>query len=1207
MSIAAQCPHCETRFNLQPEMNGKSMRCPNLECRQVFTVKAMEAAAPAPSLPPEPPPQPKAASTKPPKQKPVPPPPPPPVEVVDAVVVEAEVVSPPKVKEVVWSEGTDVPPPKSPRKPAKAVDADEPDPDYIPRRKKKKFRGPLILAVMGISTVAIVVFAIFYIGYNQMKAEEKLALSAKEHYDKGEYSDAVKSYEKLAVDYPDSKKVDEYKFFHDLASMQTVVRSVTNSDDYDAAIKRLHEFIGAHKDSPLAKPKTGYALDIREAGKKLGEDIAKFAEKRVAAFTDSGHKNAGELVRADKAIADGRELLPALDPFRGPDDPPLKRLQETFDTIESQVKHQRARIAALDRARRQLASPTDAIIQSVLAELQAAGFIDDPDAKTMIAAAKGKLRDLVKYEDDPAASQPVPHTAASSLLFVTPVSKPAFREPVAGGPPPTVYLCVARGILYALEDDTGALLWATRVGPDVMEPPAVARVQLASGLTDVAVVTSNVGNAPAVAGHLLRSNAGQRAGGTLWYQPLPAPAAGPAVVVGSRAFVPIRDALGTVYEFDITTGERVGRIRIGQPVADRGATVRPGTSLLYVAADARRIYVIDARGKDEFGNRVNPRCLQVIATGHLPGTLRVPPLFVGPQGTEPAERWMVLAQASGTASTLLRTFPVEPLPTPLAEGAAIPETPAVAVAEPAVPGWITFAPVSDGERLAVITDTGNFRLFGIKQIGNADKALFPLPAPASEPATRPVPGLVIPTEESTYWMLAAGKLRKVRLALVPSKGQEVVAAGPAISLGEPVHRAQLNTRRDTACVVVRSLNSAGCRAVAFDLQSGEIRWQQQLGFVPAKTSADHPVVPVVQGDHFILVDEDGGILAVPVASNVGIGQTLAAPPKWVLASPPASATGPTAVAVSSDGKVVFALTPVNREGAKFVIRRVVDGKLAHEDVVNAPAALSGAPAVVGGELLVPTSDGFVNRLVAGAGVTRPGSLVAGPPWQGERRVAGASCSITPLSDSAFATSDGGKNLSRWEWPAAGKWNQGGTWNLHQAAAGPGVVLPPGAAGSPARLIVADTGGVVRLFAADRAGSPLRYWRPGGTIPAGRPGSVLAAQPADPSRIVVTYVVDGKTVAAISPEREKPLWAMRTGEDANAVIVGAPQPAGANRWVVTDLDGRVLLLDGDTGSIVASQSVGLQGAVPAAASGVAAGAALTPLSDGSAVVIELPRK
>ena len=59
--------------------------------------------------------------------------------------------------------------------------------------------------------------------------------------------------------------------------------------------------------------------------------------------------------------------------------------------------------------------------------------------------------------------------------------------------------------------------------------------------------------------------------------------------------------------------------------------------------------------------------------------------------------------------------------------------------------------------------------------------------------------------------------------------------------------------------------------------------------------------------------------------------------------------------------------------------------------------------------------------------------------------------------------------------------------------------------------------------------------------------------------------------------------------------------------MTDLAGRVVVLDGTTGAVLATQAVGLPGAVPAAASGVAANTALTPLSDGSAVVIELPTR
>ncbi len=371
----------------------------------------------------------------------------------------------------------------------------------------------------------------------------------------------------------------------------------------------------------------------------------------------------------------------------------------------------------------------------------------------------------------------------------------------------------------------------------------------------------------------------------LWYQPLPAPAAGPAVVVGTRAFVPLRDAGGTVYEFDLTTGNRVGRIRLGQPVAEKGATLRPGTSLLYVAADARRLYLIDAGGKDDDGNRVNPQCVQVIATGHLAGTLRVPPLFIGPEGTEPAERWMVLAQADGPAVTKLRAFAVGAIAAPVA-GATLPETLAVPVVELRVPGWVWFPPVSDGERLAVASDTGQMRLFGVNQAGNFDKPLFPLPSPPLPlpPDDRPVRGLVIPVEEATYWVLAAGQLRKARLALVPNKGQEVVLAGAPLNVGEPVHAAQIGARKDAACLAVRTPNSSGCRAVCFDLRTGEVRWQRQLGLVPAKVSSGEQfATPVPQGDSFVLVDEDGGIVVVPAASGVGAGQTLAAPAAWVIA------------------------------------------------------------------------------------------------------------------------------------------------------------------------------------------------------------------------------------------------------------------------------------------------------------------------------------
>jgi len=42
---------------------------------------------------------------------------------------------------------------------------------------------------------------------------------------------------------------------------------------------------------------------------------------------------------------------------------------------------------------------------------------------------------------------------------------------------------------------------------------------------------------------------------------------------------------------------------------------------------------------------------------------------------------------------------------------------------------------------------------------------------------------------------------------------------------------------------------------------------------------------------------------------------------------------------------------------------------------------------------------------------------------------------------------------------------------------------------------------------------------------------------------VAYTVESKFLVCLDPDRDLPLWAVRTGEDADATLVGAPQPAG----------------------------------------------------------------
>src|SRR5262245_36438662 len=106
----------------------------------------------------------------------------------------------------------------------------------LPTRKRSKNLAPFILAGLGILSGFLIIFGIAFTCYNQGKNEEKLAKLAKEQYEKGEYNEALKNFEKLTTEYPSSAKIEEYKFFRDLAQMQTVVRAVTNRENYDAAV-----------------------------------------------------------------------------------------------------------------------------------------------------------------------------------------------------------------------------------------------------------------------------------------------------------------------------------------------------------------------------------------------------------------------------------------------------------------------------------------------------------------------------------------------------------------------------------------------------------------------------------------------------------------------------------------------------------------------------------------------------------------------------------------------------------------------------------------------------------------------------------------------------------------------------------------------------------------------------------------------------------
>lgn len=1224
-SIVAECPHCAARRTVPAELAGRMVKCGNPECRQTFVIAA------APPAPPPRPPRP---------ARPAPPPPDPDLpnlpadpadeaEVMEAEAVEVAEASP--IKEVQWSAGADLPPPPPKKggakpavvaaKPAAAFEEvkDEPeeedDWEPIARRKRKKKRNtaPLVLAVMlGATVFAVILFVV--LAYRKGEEEaESAANQAKSLYDKQDYAAAEKAYQKLADDNPDAGDGDKYRFLARLAGSQKVIRSISNQEDPRPGLESYRAFVDAHKGKPFVKPNE-FGNDVFDMGKKLAEDVARYADGRVKGFVADRRAKPKELDAAEEMVKAGNDLLERNDPFRPKEVSPAEGVKGELNKVSAAIGKERHRLAVVARVRDILSDPTDANIANAKVVLAAERYAADPEAAGLVTAAEGAFLTRVRYDRDPAPPQPPAEAGGASVLFVAPVgpTKPSARGPNDG--PPGVFLAVARGLLYALDEDTGDTLWAARVGPAVYDPPTVARVNTLDGTADIAVVASDVAGRPAVTGYDLRT------GKPLWQQPLtaknpaggtspdvPAAPAGPAAVAGGRGYLPLRDPNGTVVVLDLASGARVGRMTLGQPAGP--VVARPGTPLVYAAGESRRVFVFDAEAAGPDGPQ--PRCVRVLPTDHPGGTLRTTPVFLGPPGDDPgADHWLLLSQADGPKGMRLRAFRLDPTP-PAAGDGPPPVTALSAPVELAVVGWSWFPPATDGERLAFVTDMGQLRLFGLNQVGSSDAAVFPLPSPkpedpvfkqvlpaANDPdADRPLPGQVVPAEDGAFWVLLYGKLVKFRLALRPDTGLEATALGTPLAIGVPTQPVQTGPRRETACFVVRSANGSGCRAVAVRLADGEPRWQRQLGAVAAGPAA-------AAGGGLLLTGEDGSAFLLPPGLG-GAGVARSAP-GWVAADPPEGVAGPSATAASADGRTAFVVTPT--AGAtvpQFTIRRLVDGKRDHAGVVAAPGPLAGPPAVVGGSLLLPAADGFVYRLEVGDGRLRPDTLTQGPRWWSDRRAADPVGYVVPVGGDAFVTTDGGRGMARWVWPAGGQYSDGGaTWRLRDRVAAAPVLVPADGA-RPARLLAADVSGGVGLYDAARGGEPARRWVPGRTagLPGGRVTGLAVGAGAD-GRPAVVYVSDGRRLVCLDPEKDDPVWVGGAGDESGAVV-GLPRPAGGGKWLVTELGGRVKVLDGATGRPVVEKDVGLPGSVPAAA-GVAsaAGRVVVPLSDGSAAVVEV---
>ncbi|HEY8505211.1 MAG TPA: PQQ-binding-like beta-propeller repeat protein, partial [Gemmataceae bacterium] len=578
MSITVECPHCETRFHkLQPELRGKQMLCP--VCRETFVVREVPPGEEDDVLLAEPveesgpPPTGKGRS-----RADAPEPAYRSGNVGDLLpILDVEVVpddpAPPRKggpREVVWSEGQ--PPPKEVvwgeaepggrrAAPEAAVAEQEADDEYLYMRRRRK-RRRMVLVVWGLIAVVVGIgsYGVYVLIQDWLRKEQHLAKEAQDLYAEGNYGAARERFATLLADFPDSNHKRLYDFFHDLSDVRALVYSVAVRSDPGPSVGALTAFLEKWRDDAFLKP-DGYAVDVWNTTRKLGEEVVGHAEDRakeagseLAASQDGSRDEAitGLLDRAERWVGEAKKLAPLVERFR-PENAPAGNLAAEADRVAALAGTSRANLHALQQVEKLAEDPTEANvaeIDSIVSTFDIGSHPRVRQVRDRLTVVRGKR---VGFDPDPAAPVPLRDDGPPGLRFA-----PLLERGKPSGDPPdelggtSVFFALARGVLYALDEADGSVRWTARVGIDTTSLPL--RVPASDQNPEVVLVASNDGRRFGLTARLAES------GAVLWHQPLAAPCVGSPVRVGQRVYAATADAEGTIYEIEISGGHRLGRV-----------------------------------------------------------------------------------------------------------------------------------------------------------------------------------------------------------------------------------------------------------------------------------------------------------------------------------------------------------------------------------------------------------------------------------------------------------------------------------------------------------------------------------------------------------------------------------------------------------------------------------------------------------------------
>ncbi len=824
----------------------------------------------------------------------------------------------------------------------------------------------VVLIIGGVAAVFIQTF---------VRAETRASALADKDFADGRYGAASAGYAGLVKTFPKSDQLSRYEFLRDLSMIGEEANSGLQTNP-EADFAKFKAFLEKHRDDPL----------LKENHKHVGSILRKMAE------------NLGEFAETNSTtgpIEVGHQALDLSNKYT-PEDPEAKGIVEKLDQTKAKIVLDQKRANFINKLIAFLASGKSGTeLKPIRAEIRFAKLDADPEIVAKLKEIEKTLRERIVYveaKDSPPATLSDP---VEPSLLVTPFTSGS-PQPKAGSK--HVVAALDRGVLYALDETNGAVLWATRVGIDTTALPK--RLPATPQSAEMFLVLSADRNT------LMALAAAD--GSVAWRHNLSAPCLGRLVVDRQRAYVPTYD--GRVNEIEINGGVLLGYFKLDERLS-LGGVLQEGTDCLYVPGDSDNVFVLDLARSQEPGKPPRKKsCIGILNTGHPSGSLRSEPLVLNrvdprhlPPGGAPAPGYLVLCQTDGFEQMKLRVFrlPID-----------APDAPSLQP-DKRIRGWSWFEPCHDPEKFAFVTDEGTVGLFGINQFGNEDQAVFSLNRDdihLGGTNSHLVRGQVVYALDNDFWIVGGGVLQRYYFDMF-SQGQQLIQSPDwpkaGVPTGAPLHAGQMDETNHVLVTVSRDLTRQITLATAVDSRNGKLLWQRQLGI-------DSQGDPIALGSDALVVDRNGAVLLIE-----GSRARARTGPEWQvseshLAEPIEGLVPGSVQIIPENAGTVHELGIVsqgNNAGYKMVVRTIRSEPAGQKpsvqtSAIDIAALPQGTAAVVNGALIVPLADGlhlFKLPLTAGAG---------GPDWRSGNADEDALGHVVALKDDEFLTTDGSRGITR---------------------------------------------------------------------------------------------------------------------------------------------------------------------------------------------------